>query len=122
MGLFSGLFGGGASADQPKGSYFLDADDAKSFGDIEYMRTSKTVKRTFAKKKGQEHMESLKQVSATNAVKLDEKNGLPTQAAFSTSTPIEATTKSAIEEVKTKRRTSDSGMDMFRNMAKEIRK
>jgi hypothetical protein len=123
MGLFNALFGGGNSADQPKGSYFLDADDAKSFGDIEYMRSRKTVKRTFAKKKGQkEHLESLKQVSATVSVTLDEKSGLSGNSFASASTPTQSETKATFSEVKTQRRAADSGMDMFRSMAKEIRK
>ena len=45
MAGFLGLGGGGES-------FFLDADDAKTMGDIEYMRTPKKVKRTFAKTKG----------------------------------------------------------------------
>ena len=35
-----------------EGAFFLEPDDAKSFGDIDYMRTAKTVKKTFAKSKG----------------------------------------------------------------------
>lgn len=54
-------------------AFFLSADDAKSFGDIEYMRSTKTVKRTFAKKKGQkEHLESVKAISAVGAVEVQE--------------------------------------------------
>ena len=45
MAGFLGLGGG-------EGSVFLDPDDAKSMGDIDYMRTPKKVKRTFAKTKG----------------------------------------------------------------------
>lgn len=44
----AGFLGLGGSSE----SYFLEPDDAKTMGDIDYMRTPKKVKRTFAKTKG----------------------------------------------------------------------
>jgi hypothetical protein len=56
-----------------EGSVFLDPDDAKTMGDIDYMRTPKKIKRTFAKSKGWgEVSPSEKIVSA-----YDEKGGAP---------------------------------------------
>jgi hypothetical protein len=116
-GLF-GLFGGKKSTDSDKGSFFLDKDDAKTFGDIDYMRATKTVKRTFARKKGvTEELESVKQVSAM------ESNNRTTAISGSNSvSPETAETQAEVEQVKSQRRNSDRGMDMFRNMARDIRK
>ncbi|MEM9162108.1 MAG: hypothetical protein AAGC54_03445, partial [Cyanobacteria bacterium P01_F01_bin.4] len=143
---------------------FLSEDDAKTMGDIEYMRSSKVVKRTFAKKKGEtEEMESVKRISAMSSNRLDE-NGLveskpatpfkPSSssqlssfAEASASTPVappappvtpapavppapQAAPTSApanqsgvvSNQTESERRASDSSMDMFRNMAKQIRK
>ena len=50
MALF-GLFGG--KKDEPKkGDFFLDFEEAQTLGDTEYMKESKTIKRTFPKLKG----------------------------------------------------------------------
>lgn len=108
-----------SSAPNGKGAYFLEPDDAKTFGDIDYMRTSKMVRRTFAKGEAR-----VRQVSAMDDVEM---NG----ATFgSAQTPQQKPQPSSQSETKTfkpssseaKRRSPDSNMDMFRNMAKDIRK
>ncbi len=132
-GFIRGLFGGKAKnpgeADRPVqapptiesagGAYFLDPDDAKSFGNIEYMRSSKTVRRTFAKKRGEtEEKESIRKISATEMVKLEE-NGLPKAKSI----PTESTTQSASFSNYTSRNLkTDTNLDMFRKMAKDIKK
>ena len=132
MGLFEAIFGKSVPKDdtQPKQAYFLSDDDAKSFGDIEYMRSVKTVRRTFAKKKGQtEHMESIKQISATSASDMDS-NGSATPSflqevptASSNGATASAPTPSASVTPQPRRKPASSNdMDMFRNMAKNIRK
>ena len=135
MGLFEFVFGKGAPKDstQSKEAYYLSDDDAKSFGDIEYMRSVKTVKRTFAKKKGEtEHMESVRQISATTMTSVDDTTSYSApQASWSSSastsnTPAASTSsesKPAASVPSTPRRVASSNdMDMFRNMAKKIRK
>jgi hypothetical protein len=132
-GFIRGLFGGKAKnpgeADRPVqisptiesagGAYFLDPDDAKSFGNIEYMRSSKTVRRTFAKKRGEtEEKESIRKISATEMVKLEE-NGLPKAKSI----PTESTTQSTSFSNYTSRNLkTDTNLDMFRKMAKDIKK
>lgn len=121
-GFIRGLFGGKKQPRPPKqkqdgSAFFLDEDEARTFGDINYMRSSKVVKRTFARKKGQtEELESIRQISAMEKADLRE-NGLPTppptQSSFSTKLP---------EPEPPKRRSDDDGMDMFRNMAKDLKK
>ncbi|MEL7504180.1 MAG: hypothetical protein AAFN18_17115 [Cyanobacteria bacterium J06554_6] len=134
-GFIRGLFGKGNNPEQPKEAFFLSEDDAKSFGDIEYMRSSKTVKRTFAKKKGQtEEIESVRSISAMGAKEIKE-GDVPqpkkasSAASFSTPTPSFSTPAqskpAAAPQPKaedTAKRTPDSSMDMFRNMARDMRR
>ena len=156
MGLFEFVFGKGAPKDEnaPKQAYYLSNDDAKTFGDIDYMRSSKTVKRTFAKKKGAtEHMESVRQISATSAAEVSANNNYsngytqpsvtfssaasapaqpvaPATTAASTPAPEKASTTEVNTETKAVetsasapvRRKPSNDMDMFRNMAKNIRR
>ena len=132
-GFIRGLLGGKAKnpgeSDRPvrqqpaieraAGSYYLEPDDAKSYGDIEYMRSSKTVRRTFAKKRGEtEEKESIRQVSAMEAVKLQE-NGLPAQK---TSQAETFSPPAAKKEPSFDRRKVDTNLDMFRQMAKDMKK
>lgn len=120
-GFIRGLFGGNgksvAQDSQQTESFFLNPDDAKSFGNIEYMRSSKTVRRTFARKKGvSEELESIKQVSALDSVSL-RKDGVPMPKGN------QSTSNGTAQSFpKTERRKADSSMDMFRNMARDLKK
>lgn len=139
-GFIRGLFGG-QKADQPsdaptqaKGAFYLDADDAKSFGDIDYMRKSKTVRRTFARKKGQVgEVESIKQVSALGSTPFNKNGGFPSvgtstgSSTGSTGSSIggsvtPTTQNTSVAKSQSVRRKPDSSMDTFRNMAREMRK
>ncbi len=133
MGIFEFIFGKSAPKEPnpPKQAYYLNDDDAKSFGNIEYMRSTKTVRRTFAKKKGQtEHMESVRQISATKAAIVSDNNrGMfdsTPQSNFSNNgsgNASSASTPATPQPPATPRRKpSSNDMDMFRNMAKTIRK
>jgi hypothetical protein len=122
MGIFEFIFGKSAPKEEnrTKQSYYLNDDDAKSFGNIEYMRSTKTVRRTFAKKKGQEHLESVRQISASKAAEVSD------IGSFSLSQQANAANGAANVSptpASTPRRKAKAGdMDMFRNMAKDIRK
>ncbi|MCM1983376.1 hypothetical protein [Lyngbya confervoides] len=117
----AGFLGLGGSSE----SYFLEPDDAKSMGDIEYMRTPKKVKRTFAKSKGwgvidasEKTVSAYDQRGATSAA--SSQSGSYTQ-----STPTyqasESMSQSSPSTPTPTRRPVDTSMDMFRNMAKKIR-
>ena len=144
MGLFEFVFGKGAPKDDtaPKQAFYLNDDEAKTFGNIDYMRSTKVVRRTFAKKKGEtEHMESVRQISAMDAKEIGgtgyqapASQPTATFSAFSTpaSTPSSASTESkepaaandsapAPEVAPVRRKPASSDMDMFRNMAKDLR-
>lgn len=123
-GFIRGLFGGkrnnpGEDPDrQADGSFYLDPDDAKTYGNIDYMRTAKTVKRTFARKRGQtEELESVRQISAMDSASLEEQQKRAEQPTS------EVVSNGRVEnETKFKRRTADSNLDMFRNMARDMKK
>lgn len=140
MGILEFVFGKGAPKDDttPKQAYYLNDDDAKTFGNIEYMRSTKVVKRTFAKQKGKEHMESVRSISATKMTNLDnsETTSAPAAAApttfgqapswgsqaSTTSTTSASTASNSAPKTESPKRNVSTGMDMFRNMAKDLRK
>lgn len=100
---------GGAEA------YYLSADDAKTFGDIEFMRSAKSVRRTFPKSKDGSTPEVVQKISSLE--KAADQGLIPSALNTTTSqSSIEDTLKVA------ERRKADTSMDPFRNMAREIRK
>ncbi|MBW4461774.1 MAG: hypothetical protein KME47_16265 [Nodosilinea sp. WJT8-NPBG4] len=137
-GFIRGLFGGKAKnpgeSDRPVrqqpapqqptikqvgGAYFLNEDDAKSYGNIEYMRSSKTVRRTFAKKRGDTvEKESVRQISALEAKRLQEQ-GASVQKIAPSEVSIQPPVK---KDASADRRKVDTSLDMFRKMAKDMKK
>ncbi|MFG6098303.1 hypothetical protein SPB21_23790 [Leptothoe sp. ISB3NOV94-8A] len=146
MGLFDFLGGKKNQGPQPKEAYFLTEDEAKTFGDIDFMRKEVVVRRTFAKKKGQEELESVKSISSSTSKAVGEavKPATASFGASAFSTPVApAPAAAASAEVPTTgdsesaastpvapaasqeqdvRPAPDTSMDMFRNMAKKIRR
>ena len=137
-GFIRGLFGGKAQnpgeSDRPVrvkrevqkpaakngGAFFLDPDDAKSYGDIDYMRTVKTVRRTFAKKRGETgEKESIRQISAMDSMRMQE-NGMPKQQPAAAESTFQPTIKK--DTASFDRRKTDTNLDMFRQMAKDMKK
>ncbi len=128
-GFIRGLFGRNKQPSN-NGAFFLSEDDAKTFGDIDYMRSNKVVKRTFARKKGAEELESVRQISAMDKRDVDE-FGLARQPS-SQQNSQSSSNGSAFDKARSfetpkfqQRRTSGSSsdnMDMFRNMAKDIKR
>ena len=132
----------------PSEDFFLSPDEAKSLGDLEYMRKPNTIRRTFPKTLSNKTTERIKQVSSLQETKVSgnqaqqsisqPKTTQPTQPAAATTPkpkvaqptqPTAATTpKPEVAQptqptaASTERRSADSSMDMFRNMAREIRK
>ncbi len=95
-------------------AYFLDADSAKTFGDIEYMRTPKSVKHTFPTLNGVKGAEFVEIVSATDREVRDVEE---TADSPSISPKVESKFEPNRNNVRV-----DSSMDMFRNMARDINK
>lgn len=115
---------------QPKDAFYLPDDDAKTFGDIDYMRSSKRTRRTFPKQAVGENNEFFNEVSSTK--KSDRKdqptfnspfNTLPLNSSQAASQPSESSSSNSSSSTNSaERRRSDPGMDMFRNMARDIKK
>ncbi len=105
------------AAKPPKESkyYYLDPDSAKTFGDIDYMRTPKKVKHTFPKMSGAYEAE----ISAMN---MQSKASSGMSATPSSSEAKPAAPKAAPEAKFSDRRQQDTSMDMFRNMARGMKR
>ncbi|MCY7322809.1 MAG: hypothetical protein LH660_13655 [Phormidesmis sp. CAN_BIN36] len=111
-----------AAAPTANGAFFLDRDSAISMGDVEYMRTVKKVKRTYAKTvESPEHKEQVKEVSAMNGKVSGVSKESPTASTSSSETQPTQQPAPQVNEAQQRRRT-DTSMDMFRNKAKDIRK
>ena len=125
----------------PSNDFFLDPDEAQTFGDINYMRKSKKVRRTFPKTlKNPDGFAIERSVSSgkeENLTGIPQKiqpvsNGYqapsyqapapaPAPAPVA-STPAPAPAPAPVASTPAPApKQADSGMDMFRNMAKNIR-
>lgn len=96
-------------------SYFLDADSAKTFGNIDYMRTAKAIKKTFPKVGGSQEGAEVIEVTSS----LDKTESM--SGAF-TPGPKEPAPEVKSSKDSSDRNRRDTSMDMFRNMAKGIKK
>jgi hypothetical protein len=144
-GFISGLFGSNgkkkdeqaqaapkqAATEKESNAFFLDMTDARTLGNTEYMKASKTVRRTFPKTAGQpEEMELIQQVSAMDRIvegKVESTMVSPiapmtAQTEAPKSAPQPAAAEKTVEPPTTERRKADSSMDMFRSMARDIKK
>ncbi len=127
----AGLFGLGKTkyVDEPdkplsesgetKEAFFLNPDEAKTLGNVEFMRKAKTIKRTFPKTRNSQGAQVVQQISSMEKKPLNS-NGVvsPMQSPSQAQGKIE-NTQSGTE---TERRKGDSSIDMFRKMAREIKK
>ncbi|HEY9753058.1 MAG TPA: hypothetical protein V6C46_08900 [Coleofasciculaceae cyanobacterium] len=97
------------------GAFFLEPDAAKTLGDLDYMRTKKTIRRTFPKTAS---APNVKAITTTISSDVKETGAKAAEAAAS----VAPASASANVQEAASRRQADSGMDMFRSMAKQIRK
>lgn len=130
VGFIKNLFGSKNkdNGEQPKRqkqqAFFLDPDEAKTYGDIDYMRKPSTVRRSFPKTlNNPDGGEMIEEVSSLEKKSLSKKQ----PSSMNKNQPYSASTDSTESLSKDdtdfqKRRQSDSSMDMFRNMAKDIKK
>jgi hypothetical protein len=121
MAGFLGLFGSNNGNGRSEEEFYLDSDQAKTLGDIDYMRTSRQIKRTYAKYKSvdQGGMEVIKQVSATSDFLADDLKTATPQSSFTSS---ETSSNGSSGSSNGSGSRVDSSMDMFRKMAKEVKK
>ncbi len=121
-GLF-GLFGGknknNGSDNNNTGSFFLDPDEAKTLGNLEYMRSSNKIRHTFPKTRTNQVTEIVKEVSSLEvSTQSNQSNRVnppspPTQSQSETQSQPQS---------RPTRRGNDSSLDFFRQMAKDLKK
>lgn len=119
----AGLFGlfGGKNKNNAKGknnteSFFLEPDQAKTLGNLEYMRSSDKIRRTFPKTRSNQVTEIVKEVSSLESSAQSNQVNTP-------STPVQSQSETQSQpESKPARRGNDSSLDLFRQMAKDIKK
>jgi hypothetical protein len=135
-GFIRGLFGSKSKGNteglpQSKDAFYLPDDDAKTFGDIDYMRSSKKTRRTFPKQAVGEDNEFFNEVSSTQKSDLKDQptlsspfNTTPLTGSQPASKPSESlsSSSSSTPSNSSERRRSDPSMDVFRNMARDIKK
>lgn len=118
-GFIKGLFerkGADEAQSESSGAFFLDADSAKTFGDIDYMRTPKAVKKRFRMLGGEGEIEVVEEISGMEKREVGAET-TRTGEEKSTAAPPSPSLGSAAD-----RRRVDTSMDMFRNMAKDIKR
>lgn len=100
-------------------SFYLNSDDAKTLGNIDYMRTAKKIRHTFPKTASNKNTEAIIDVSSI------QDNGTSSEQVISQPATKVAPSIQATEikiPSSEKRRSADRSLDIFRNMAREIKK
>ena len=127
-GFIKSLFGR-KDNNQPKEAFFLDTDSASSLGDVDFMRKSKTVKRSYPKAAGKiNQIEGKTEKSVSSMQKREDVAETKTASYSSTYTPststFSPTQSSKFTPAPAKPRAtieSDDGID-FKSMARNIKK
>jgi hypothetical protein len=112
--------------------FFLPPDEAQSLGNTEYMRKKVTIRRTFPKTASNKSTELIKEVSATTDRVVSKggtftpnnnfaNNGFNSQPSVTENTSSE-TSETVQPSPAQERRSGNNSLDMFRNMARQIRK
>lgn len=126
--IIKALFGRGNSNKDQGPEYFLDSDKAKSLGNADYMRTPKSVKKSYPKGAGKINVlsgEVEESISATQKKVGGMTDGTtsskPTTTSSSSSSSF-GSTSGFQSNSSFNRRGGDSNMDSFRKMARDIKK
>lgn len=122
-GLF-GLFSKKNNNPVEKDAYYLTPDESKTYGDIDYMRTSKTVRKTFAKSVSGGGGELIQEVSAMKAKKKfgNEPFNSSTSESFGDTLSSSTDSTPSFSPSSSRKTNTDTSMNMFRSMAKQIKK
>lgn len=96
------------------GAFFLNSDEAKTFGNVEFMNKSQTIKRTFPKTRSSQGGEIVQEISAMKKQRLSQ---IANNIAAATQ-PISAPEPFSSND----RRSTDSNLDAFRQMARDMKK
>ena len=127
IGALFGLFGGNKAEDQGSGeAFFLDADSASSLGNVDFMRKSIAVKRSYPKGAGKINLIEGETEKSASSMQVKETVGEAKTASYasSTSTSSSSTQSSTSTPATVKPRSisnSNSEID-FTSMARNIKK
>ncbi|QDZ40633.1 hypothetical protein FRE64_12110 [Euhalothece natronophila Z-M001] len=108
-------------------AFYLDPDEAKTYGNIDYMRQSTKTRKTFPKTlDNPEGSELVEEVSAMEKKSLSKSNSNQ-QNGKTNNQPSQEAQEGKMYSAKDdpslqQRRKSDSSLDTFRNMARDIKK
>lgn len=130
MAGFFGLFGGKSKyVDEPEqennsnneqsGAYFLSSDESKTYGNIEFMRTPQKIRRSFPKRANSQGSEIVREISSMEEIK---GNKIGSANSMSESQQGSNFSPAANSNNELERRRADNSMDMFRKMAKDMKK
>jgi hypothetical protein len=117
-GFIRGLFGGN-KANNNSEAFFLDEDTAKGLGNVDFMRTPKTVKKSYPKAAGSLNVITGEEVVTISSIDKVESGEAPKPKSIATST--QSTTPATSSYTVPPRRSSND-LDMFRQMAKNMKK
>ncbi|NEO55568.1 MAG: hypothetical protein F6K54_22340 [Okeania sp. SIO3B5] len=95
IGALFGLFGGNQDDNQPKEDFFLDADSASSLGDVDFMRKSIAVKRSYPKAAGKINLIEGETEKSASSMKVKETIGETKTASYASSISTYSSTKSS---------------------------
>lgn len=132
VGFIKKIFGSKSNNNEEKPkrqkAFYLDPDEAKTYGDIDYMRESRKTRKTFPKTLGNpEGSELVEEVSAMDKKSLSKSNSNQQNGKTDNQPSQETTLEGKMSSAKDdpalqQRRKSDSSLDAFRNMARDIKK
>lgn len=121
-GFIRGLFGskskkedGEAKAKKDTNAYYLDSDSSKTFGDIDYMRTAKAVTKSYPNGRG----EVTEVISSMDKKIVEMEEEIKEETKKQTELKIEPQAQFRKPDGVS---SASTNMDMFRKMAKEIKK
>ncbi|NEN89134.1 MAG: hypothetical protein F6K48_09545 [Okeania sp. SIO3H1] len=127
IGALFGIFGGKKAEDQGSGeAFFLDADSASSLGDVDFMRKSIAVKRSYPKAAGKINLIEGETQKAASSMQVKETVGEAKTASYASNTSISSSsTQSSTSTPATvkPRSISNSNSEIdFTSMARNIKK
>lgn len=118
-GFIRGLFGGN-KANNNSEAFFLDEDTAKGLGNVDFMRTPKTVKKSYPKAAGSINVITGEEEVTVSSINKMDRGEAPKPKSIETST--QSTTTPATSSYSVPPRRSSGDLDMFRQMAKNMKK
>ena len=127
-GFIKGLFGK-KDDNQPTEAFFLDADSASSLGDVNFMRKSITVKRSYPKAVGKINLIEGETEKSVSSMQKRESGAETKTASYSSTSSFSTSTSTSTQPstpnptpVKPRTVSNSSGGIDFKSMARDIKK